>query len=111
MIPRSVIHQRDVYEIISRCGDKRYDAILLDVDNSPDPLVQEGNARLYARRGLDLIKNALQPHGRVVFWSANPDKGFERSLRQVFANVESIPAKAYPKAKRFTHTLFVADRA
>lgn len=109
--PRTLIHQRDVFEIISNCGGNHYAAILLDVDNSPDPLVQDGNARLYARKGLELIQNALQPRGRVVFWSANPDKGFERSLRQVFAKVESIPAKAYPKAKRFTHTLFVADRA
>jgi len=28
----------------------------------------------------------------------------------VFSRVEAIPAKAYPKAKRFTHTLFVAER-
>jgi hypothetical protein len=56
------------------------------------------------------VKAALSPRGRVVFWSANRDKAFARELEKVFGNVESIPAKAYPKAKRFTHTLFVADR-
>lgn len=108
--PRVSVQLRDVFEMIGHCGEDRYDVILLDVDNSPDPLVQKGNARLYARKGLELIKSALAPRGRVVFWSANQDKKFADSLRAVFSNVESIPAKAYPKARRFTHTLFVADR-
>ena len=32
------------------------------------------------------------------------------SLGRVFKNVESVGAKAYPQAKRCTHTIFVADR-
>ncbi len=108
--PRVRIHRRDVGEIIERAGKDRYHAILLDVDNSPDPLVQKGNAKLYNRGGIARTKAALHSGGRVVFWSANPDKDFARSLERVFQNVECIGAKAYPKAKRFTHTLFVADR-
>ena len=108
--PRVRIHTRDVGELIERAGKDRYHAILLDVDNSPDPLVQKGNARLYNRGGIERTKAALHSGGRVVFWSANPDKDFARALERVFKNVECIGAKAYPKAKRFTHTLFVADR-
>ncbi len=108
--PRVRIHRRDVGEIIERAGKDRYHAILLDVDNSPDPLVQKGNAKLYNRGGIARTKAAMHSGGRVVFWSANPDKDFARSLERVFQNVECIGAKAYPKAKRFTHTLFVADR-
>ena len=108
--PRVRIHKRDVGELIERAGKDRYHAILLDVDNSPDPLVQKGNARLYNRGGIERTKAAMHSGGRVVFWSANPDKDFARSLGKVFKNVECIGAKAYPKAKRFTHTLFVADR-
>lgn len=101
---------RDVAELIGSAGENRYDAILLDVDNSPDPLVQKGNARLYDLNGIALARAALRPGGRVVYWSANQDKGFARSLGKVFGNVEAVGAKAYPKAKRFTHTLFVAQR-
>ena len=108
--PRVKIHVRDVFELIDRCGADRYDAILLDVDNGPDPFVQKGNERLYAQPGIHRIKNALRPEGRVIFWSAHPDKSFARSLEGAFKHVECISAKAYPKAKRFTHTLFVADR-
>jgi spermidine synthase len=108
--PRVRIHTRDVFEIIARATAKPYHAILLDVDNSPDPLVQKGNARLYDTNGIQLIKSALQPGGRAVFWSANPDKHFAKSLEKIFKRVEAVSAKAYPKARRFTHTLFVADR-
>jgi spermidine synthase len=106
--PRVEIHRRDVHELLD--GKHRYHAILLDVDNSPDPLVQKGNARLYNRGGLNRTKAALQPKGRVVFWSANRDKHFAESLGRVFKQVECVGAKAYPQAKKFTHTLFVADR-
>ena len=108
--PRVRVHRRDVAELMERAGKDRYHAILLDVDNSPDPLVQRGNAGLYDSGGIGRAKAALQPGGRVVYWSANPDKSFARSLSKVFKHVECISAKAYPKAKRFTHTLFVADR-
>jgi spermidine synthase len=108
--PRVRIHIRDVAELIKRVGKDRYDAILLDVDNSPDPLVQKGNAGLYDKGGIALAKAALQPGGRVVYWSANQDKAFARSLEKIYRKVECIGAKAYPKAKRFTHTLFVAQR-
>ena len=100
----------DVYDIIDRCASDRYDAILLDVDNGPDPFVQKGNMRLYQDSGLVRIKAALNPKGRVIFWSAHQDKAFAKSLSKSFGNVETISAKAYPKAKRFTHTLFLADR-
>lgn len=106
--PRVSVQLKDVFKIMQ--GGERYDAILLDVDNSPDPLVQKGNARLYQRRGLEIARAALRPKGRVVYWSAHPDPGFVKSLKRVFSRVEAIPAKAYPKAKRFTHTLFLAVR-
>ena len=106
--PRVKMLKKDVFQVMK--GGARYDAILLDVDNSPDPLVQKGNGRLYQRRGLEVARAALGPRGRVVYWSAHEDAGFVRLLRKVFSKVRAIPAKAYPKAKRFTHTLFLAER-
>ncbi len=108
--PRVRIHVGDVYDLIDGCGSERYHTILLDVDNGPDPFVQNVNERLYTKSGITRIKSALQPKGRVIFWSAHPDKSFARSLEGSFKKVDCISAKAYPKAKRFTHTLFVADR-
>jgi len=108
--PRVEIKLMDVGAVIDRAAQEPYDAILLDVDNSPDPLVRKGNARLYDSDGISRTKAALRHGGRVVFWSANQDKSFTSAMRKVFGNCEAIAAKAYPKAKRFTHTLFVADK-
>lgn len=108
--PRVRIHNCDVAALIDRAGENRYHAILLDVDNSPDPLVQKGNAVLYQAGGISRAKAALQPGGKIVYWSANQDDGFARTLGKFYKKVECIRAKAYPKAKRFTHTLFVASR-
>jgi spermidine synthase len=108
--PRVTVHTCDVGDLIERCGARRYHAILLDVDNSPDPLVQQSNERLYNRAGIARIHAALYPCGRVVYWSAKRDAEFTRSLEKTFKKVECIAAKAYPQAKRFSHSLFIADR-
>lgn len=107
--PGVTIHQKDVLRLIQE-NPSTYHAILLDVDNSPDALVQNDNSSLYDRGGLQQVKAALTKKGRVVFWSANTDKAFEKRMEKVFRNVQSVPMKAYPKAKRPTHTLFIGER-
>jgi spermidine synthase len=108
--PRVRLHVGDVKEAIDRASGGKFDAVMLDVDNGPDSLVHRDNDQLYGRRGFRRVKSALSAKGRVVYWSANRDKGFERELAKEFVNVHSVGAKAYPKAKKFSHTLFVADR-
>ena len=107
---RVKVELRDVYDYMTPTAAARYHVILLDVDNSPDPLVQKNNARLYDTPGLRRIYEALSPGGRVVFWSGCRDDRFARALKSVFSQVECIPAKSYPGAKHFTHTLFVGRR-
>lgn len=108
---RVKVHVGDVKQCIDQASGGKFDAIMLDVDNGPDSLVHRDNDKLYGRQGFRKVKAALSPRGRVVYWSANRDKGFERELAKEFINVRSVGAKAYPAAKKFSHTLFVADRA
>ena len=56
------------------------------------------------------ITQALKPGGRVTFWSASTDHAFSKRLTKAGFKVETVAAKAYPQAKRSTHTIFVADR-
>lgn len=107
--PRVEISIRDVFQIISGAPAAHYDAILLDVDNGPIAMVQDGNARLYQAQGFNAITRALKPGGRVTFWSACNDQAFARRLGKAGFEVEVVPAKAYEQAKRSTHTIFVAD--
>ena len=100
----------DVFQVISRAPKAHYDAILLDVDNGPIAMVQDGNARLYQTQGFSAITHALKPGGRVTFWSASTDHAFAKRLTKAGFKVETVAAKAYPQAKRCTHTIFVAEK-
>lgn len=108
--PRVEIVVDDVFQVISRAPKGHYDAILLDVDNGPIAMVQDGNARLYQTQGFSAITHALKPGGRVTFWSASTDHAFAKRLSKAGFKVETVAAKAYPQAKRCTHTIFVAER-
>ena len=108
--PRVKIFVADVWDVIAQAGRARYDAVLLDIDNGPIALVQEQNSRLYNRDGLQRISAVLKPGGRVVVWSARPDHGFVERLSDAGYNVQVVPAKLYPNAKRCAYTIFVADK-
>jgi spermidine synthase len=60
---------------------KRYDLILVDIDNGPEPLVRPSNASLYDRAGLILLRNALNEDGSVLLWSGFESPSFEAIAR------------------------------
>lgn len=111
--PRSHIVKGDVYDLIIRAADKKgplYDAILLDVDDGPSSLLQPRNARIYDRGGLQVIKRALSPGGRVAFWSAGVEAGLLRDLRRSGFAVEELEVAKHPRAKRRDHRIYLAEK-
>ena len=86
----------------------RYDAILLDVDNGPDGLTRAENDRLYSAEGLALAKAALRPGGVLAIWSAGPDAGFARRLKQVGFAVEQVSVRARGGGKGSRHVIWFA---
>ena len=108
--PRVKVFVADVFAIIRQSSKAPYDAILLDVDNGPTSFVQSKNSRLYNRRGLEMIRNALQPAGRVAFWSAEREPAFLDSLARSGFLTEEYPAKAHERAKREAHMIYVGER-
>jgi spermidine synthase len=109
--PRVEVLAEDVFAIIRRAANAPYDAILLDVDNGPTSFVQRDNSRLYSRRGLRAIWQALKPGGRVSFWSAAAEPQFLESLSRADFVASEYPAKAHERAKRFAHMIYVGERA
>lgn len=108
--PRVKILLGDVFSVIARADAGSYNAILLDVDNGPVAMVRDDNARLYERDGLSLVLRALKPGGTVAFWSASQDKKFARRLQLAGFQVEIFSAKAHEKARRPSHTIFLAHK-
>lgn len=79
--PRVSVHHGDVAECI-RGETAGWDAILLDVDNGPEGMTVAANDRLYSRRGLEYVRQALRPAGVLAVWSAADDADFTRRLQR-----------------------------
>ncbi|MCA9791421.1 MAG: hypothetical protein KC910_06485 [Candidatus Eremiobacteraeota bacterium] len=85
-----------------------WDAVILDVDNGPEPLVREGNGYLYGPNGLAAIGRALSRHGRLAVWSLGPDRAFELRLRLAGFHCQTVAASVWGRARQITHTIFLA---
>jgi len=88
----------------------RFDAILLDVDNGPEPLTLKTNRRLYDRRGAERLRDALTVGGVLGLWSASPDEGFVRRLEAAGLEVERHAPRARPGTRGPRHVIYVARR-
>jgi spermidine synthase len=85
-----------------------YDAILLDVDNGPDGLTKDSNDRLYSPAGLSAARSALKAGGVLAVWSAGPDSGFSRRLRDAGFEVEIHQVRARGD-KGARHTIWISS--
>ena len=61
-------------------GRPAWHAIVLDVDNGPEWLVQRRNGALYQEGGLVRLVESLFPGGFLVLWSAERHPRFEQRL-------------------------------
>jgi spermidine synthase len=92
--PRTRIQTGDVVARIAEATGA-FDAILLDVDNSPSSMVLAGNDRLYGPRGVRACAAALSSGGVLAVWSAGPDAPYlERlELAGLQARAVTVPAR------------------
>ena len=67
---------------------RRYDAILLDIDHTPDHVLHPSHAGFYSPRGLGRLSRLLRPGGVFGLWSDDPPEPvFESLLQEVFPDV------------------------
>jgi spermidine synthase len=65
---------------------RRFDAVLVDIDHSPNNLLHPRHAALYQPEGLARLAAHLHPGGVFALWSNDPpDDAFERVLAGAFA--------------------------
>jgi len=90
---------------------RQFDAILVDIDHSPEALLDERSSSFYQPKGLRRLARHLRPGGVFGLWSdALPDEGFLARLGDVFAEARAEPVTFHnPKQDRpFTQTVYLA---
>ena len=105
--PRVELVKDDVVDMIG-AANKRFDAILLDVDNGPGGLTREDNDRLYSTYGLTSARAALKPGGVLAIWSAGPDERFARRLKHAGFDVDEVMVRASSSGKGARHIIWFA---
>ncbi|MBI5895972.1 MAG: hypothetical protein HZB24_08210 [Desulfobacterales bacterium] len=106
--PRVDLQLGDVVALISR-SKGRFDAILLDIDNGPNPLTDAGNRRLYGQEGIQACRLALAKKGCLAVWSAGPDKKFEQLLMRCGFHVRRYRVAAGKGSKSQSRFIWVAS--
>ena len=104
---RVQICDNDVRDLLLEKYRGRYQAILLDVDNSPAAWCLKSNSQLYDERGLGRIKRCLSPGGILGIWSAHPEPAFVKRLRKAGFTVSTETVRAFG-GRGSRHTIFLA---
>jgi len=87
---RCELQQGDFFEL-ARMGfyagapERKFDAVLLDIDHSPEHFLDRSNESLYTSEGLSSIRRQLNPGGCFALWSDDPaSDDFTQRLGDVF---------------------------
>jgi spermidine synthase len=91
---------------------RRFDAILVDIDHSPDALLDARSSTFYQPEGLRRLAAHLRPGGVFGLWSNDrPDDAFTARLASVFAQARAEPVTFdNPLQDRpFTQTVYLAQ--
>ena len=81
----------DVTVALAEADDASYDLILLAVDNGPNFLVHDSNARLYEAEFLGQARRILRPGGSLAIWSMDDAPALQHTMTGVFDDVEAVP--------------------
>ncbi|HEY0426498.1 MAG TPA: hypothetical protein VGC76_01705 [Pyrinomonadaceae bacterium] len=87
---RCEMRQGDFFELARTGFDvsdnkRRFDAVLLDIDHSPEHFLDEKNKSFYSLEGLNSLRQQIKTGGAFALWSNDPfDDKFTKHLESVF---------------------------
>lgn len=93
---------------------RKFHAVLLDIDHTPKKLLRPGNAALYTPEGLAHLAGLLLPGGVFAMWSDDPPEAdFQQDLAGVFETVQAHDVtfpNLFTDSESF-NTVYVAKRS
>jgi len=87
---RCELRQGDFFDLArtsfdANAPERKFDAVLLDIDHSPEHFLNQTNESLYTPEGLASIRSQIKPGGVFALWSNDPaNEDFTAHLRDVF---------------------------
>ncbi len=94
--------------------ERKFDAVLIDIDHSPDWHLDARSGSFYSQAGLTKLSAHIHPGGIMGLWSdAGEDIKFTQHLGTVFENVwaEPVTFNNPLQNKPFTQTVYLARKA
>lgn len=99
----TVVHA-DIADLLR--AEARYDVVVLDVDNGPEPLVTPKNGALYSTAGLRALHACLSAEGVALLWSGFESHTFEAAAEQAGFTVTCKPfRRARADLSHYTYVL------
>ncbi|MDF1779382.1 MAG: spermidine synthase [Rhizobiaceae bacterium] len=92
---------------------RQFDAILVDIDHSPEFFLDPANAAFYSLEGLQRLIDHLRPGGVFGLWSNDlPDATFTARLAEAFAEARAVEVPFHNPLQNatFTQTVYLARK-
>jgi len=88
---RLKILEGDFFTVVFGDAGSRYDAILIDIDDSPSLPWHDSHAAFYRSTGLEAVRERLTQGGVLALWCAtHPGNAFVARAKAAFATIELI---------------------
>jgi spermidine synthase len=101
-----VIVHADIADLLAA---DRYDLVVLDIDNGPEPLVTAKNGALYSAEGLRPLHRCLSENGVALLWSGFQSAAFAARAEQAGFRVRCEP---FRRARAdLSHYIYVLEKA
>ena len=116
--PRSTLLQQDFFSHATSAnpwvpGLQQADAVLLDIDHSPQHWLDDSNQAFYTASSLTALNKKIRPGGVFGLWSNDPpDTAFCALLSTVFSNViaEQVNFNNPDSGGESANTVYLASR-
>lgn len=97
----------DVRDTLGRARE-RFDLIVLDVDNGPEPVSSESNGDLYTVDGVRRLRDRLDEGGAFVLWSGFRSEAFHAGAQRAGFDVACLPVRV--GLREHEHFIYVCKR-